>query len=120
MDRIIIAMPSCRGSRSSVRRCSSSSSSSVSSPEVISLFLTFLLLLAGFIAVPAAAQTPQYDLILRNGRIVDGTGKPWYRADAEAADDVPKLSVDALEPGWWPAVCFYGLLHGGVIRFVRA
>src|SRR5262249_10729010 len=30
---------------------------------------------------PASAQTPPYDLLLRNGRIVDGTGNPWYRAD---------------------------------------
>jgi dihydroorotase/N-acyl-D-amino-acid deacylase len=30
-------------------------------------------------AAPGAAQT--YDLVLRNGRVVDGTGSPWYRAD---------------------------------------
>jgi N-acyl-D-aspartate/D-glutamate deacylase len=28
-----------------------------------------------------AAQPTSYDLVLRNGRIVDGTGSPWYRAD---------------------------------------
>jgi dihydroorotase/N-acyl-D-amino-acid deacylase len=27
------------------------------------------------------AQPAGYDLVLRNGRIVDGTGSPWYRAD---------------------------------------
>jgi N-acyl-D-amino-acid deacylase len=27
------------------------------------------------------AQTPPYDLIIRNARVVDGTGSPWYRAD---------------------------------------
>jgi N-acyl-D-amino-acid deacylase len=26
-------------------------------------------------------QPPSYDLILRNARIVDGTGNPWYRGD---------------------------------------
>jgi dihydroorotase/N-acyl-D-amino-acid deacylase len=28
-----------------------------------------------------AAQAGPYDLVLRNARIVDGTGSPWYRAD---------------------------------------
>jgi len=37
-----------------------------------------LLLLA---STALAAQPPSYDLVLRNGRIVDGTGSPWYRAD---------------------------------------
>src|SRR5262249_47624251 len=27
------------------------------------------------------AQTPRYDLIVRNGRIVDGSGGPWYLGD---------------------------------------
>jgi N-acyl-D-amino-acid deacylase len=31
------------------------------------------------------AQQP-YDLILRNGRIVDGTGNPWYRGDVAIRD----------------------------------
>jgi dihydroorotase/N-acyl-D-amino-acid deacylase len=31
-------------------------------------------------AVSAQVQ-PTYDVILRNGRVVDGTGSPWYRAD---------------------------------------
>ena len=28
-----------------------------------------------------AAQVAPYDLVLRNARIVDGTGSPWFRAD---------------------------------------
>ena len=28
----------------------------------------------------------QYDLVIRNGRIVDGTGAPWYRADVAIRD----------------------------------
>jgi N-acyl-D-amino-acid deacylase len=27
------------------------------------------------------AQTPPYDLIIRNARVIDGTGNPWYRAE---------------------------------------
>jgi dihydroorotase/N-acyl-D-amino-acid deacylase len=35
----------------------------------------------------APAQGPPYDLILRNGRIVDGTGSPWYRGDIAVRGD---------------------------------
>ena len=28
----------------------------------------------------------QYDLLIRHGRIVDGTGAPWYRADVAIRD----------------------------------
>jgi dihydroorotase/N-acyl-D-amino-acid deacylase len=27
------------------------------------------------------AQTPSFDLLIRNGRIIDGTGSPWYSGD---------------------------------------
>src|ERR1700740_389430 len=40
-------------------------------------FLFAILLLA-----PAAhAQAVPYDLVIRNGRIIDGTGSPWYSGD---------------------------------------
>ena len=32
-------------------------------------------------AFTALAQAQDFDLILRNGRIADGMGNPWYRAD---------------------------------------
>ncbi|MDH3223413.1 MAG: D-aminoacylase [Gemmatimonadota bacterium] len=38
-------------------------------------------------AGPAPAQEP-YDLVLRNGRIVDGTGSPWYRGEVAIRDGV--------------------------------
>ena len=34
------------------------------------------------VAVPVCqAATASYDLIIRNGHIIDGTGSPWYAAD---------------------------------------
>jgi N-acyl-D-amino-acid deacylase len=46
-------------------------------------------LLAALVAVPAllSAQAPTYDLILKGGRIVDGTASPWYSADIAIAGD---------------------------------
>jgi N-acyl-D-amino-acid deacylase len=44
--------------------------------------------LLAFIALPAclAAQQTSYDLLIRNGRIIDGTGSPWYSGDVAIRD----------------------------------
>ena len=60
--------------------------------------LILLLLLA-----PAAwprPQAPDYDVVLRGGRIVDGTNSPWYRGDIAIAGDTivriaPSISAPA-------------------------
>lgn len=54
----------------------------------------FLLLAAASLAVTVRSQTPTYDLVLRNGRIVDGTGGPWFRGDIAIAGD----TVAAIAP----------------------
>jgi len=46
--------------------------------------LALLMLLSGVVA-PAAAQS-SYDVVLLNGRIVDGTGAAWYHGDLAIQD----------------------------------
>jgi N-acyl-D-amino-acid deacylase len=47
-----------------------------------------LLALVALVApVTPAAQAPQFDMLIRNGRVLDGTGNPWYRADIGITGD---------------------------------
>ena len=43
------------------------------------------LCLLALLAAPAFGQVP-YDLVIRNGRIIDGTGSPWYAGDIAIRD----------------------------------
>ena len=58
--------------------------------------VAFAVLLA---SAALAAQPAPYDLVLRHGRIVDGTGSPWYRADlAIKGDTIVRIAPSIAEP----------------------
>lgn len=38
------------------------------------------------VGMHAQAATPEYDLVIRNGRVLDGQGNPWVRADVAIKD----------------------------------
>lgn len=57
------------------------------------------LLLLLLVPVLTAGQAPAYDLVLRNGRIVDGTASPWYKADiAITGDTIVRIAPTITEP----------------------
>ena len=64
-----------------------------------SLVIGLLVGLALSASLPRA-QTPSYDLVIRHGRIVDGTGSPWYRADlAIRGDTIARIAPNIDAPG---------------------
>ncbi|AMV24842.1 D-aminoacylase [Gemmata sp. SH-PL17] len=53
-------------------------------------FLSLLIpaaLVSALAALPLPAADPEYDLVIRNGRIVDGTGNPWFHGDLAITGD---------------------------------
>jgi dihydroorotase/N-acyl-D-amino-acid deacylase len=48
--------------------------------------LILSLIISACLPTALASQQRQYDLIIRNGHIIDGTGSPWYSADIAIRD----------------------------------
>ena len=67
-----------------------------------SLLPAMIITAASFVGGVLAQQSPSantYDLVLRNARIADGTGSPWYRADlAVRGDTIASIAPSIREP----------------------
>src|SRR5215470_18265172 len=67
-----------------------------------SLLPAMIITAASFFGAVLAQQNPSanaYDLVLRNARIADGTGSPWYRADlAVRGDTIVSIAPSIREP----------------------
>jgi N-acyl-D-amino-acid deacylase len=48
--------------------------------------LATLLILCSTPLLTLQAQSPSFDLVIRNGRIIDGTGSPWFSGDVGIRD----------------------------------
>src|SRR5262249_13995954 len=67
--------------------------------EMTGKFLLAIGLCAAWLSGSVQAGEKPYDLVLRNARIVDGTGSPWYRADlAVRGDTIARIAPAITEP----------------------
>jgi N-acyl-D-amino-acid deacylase len=55
-------------------------------PTSLMHLLLPLLILCSAPLFALRAQSPAFDLVIRNGRIIDGTGSPWYSGDVGIRD----------------------------------
>lgn len=55
--------------------------------------------LAALLAMPMTmrSQSPAFDLVIRNGRVVDGTGNPWFVADVGVKGDTIAAIAQGLD-----------------------
>lgn len=61
----------------------------IAAPTMMRRYLLFLLAFigTGCASAPRAREGGAYDMLILNGRIVDGTGSPWYRGDVAIRGD---------------------------------
>jgi N-acyl-D-aspartate/D-glutamate deacylase len=56
-------------------------------PHRCAFVLAFFLIPFLILAAPAQKKDPDYDLLIRNGKIVDGSGNPWHYGDVAIRRD---------------------------------
>src|SRR5436190_1137849 len=57
-----------------------------------------LLLIPSLLASPSPGADAPYDLLIRNGKIVDGSGNPWFHGDVAVRGD-RIVAVGRVPPG---------------------
>ncbi len=68
-------------------------------PRLVAALLALTTSCSGMILGTARSADLPYDLVLRNARVVDGTGSPWYRADlAIRGDTIVRIAPSIAEP----------------------
>jgi dihydroorotase/N-acyl-D-amino-acid deacylase len=55
--------------------------------KLLALTLTLLFLVVALAFSFSARSADEYDLLIKNGQVVDGTGSPWYAADVAIRGD---------------------------------
>src|SRR3982750_761648 len=53
----------------------------------MSRLLQWAFVIGASIVAAEPAQPPRFDVLIRNGRVMDGTGNPWIRADVAITGD---------------------------------
>lgn len=57
-------------------------------PRITTLSTAFLILTISLLPRAVQAQAAHFDVLVRNGRVLDGTGNPWFQADVGVRDGV--------------------------------
>ena len=77
-------------------------------PAVLLLLVTAAASLAW--PTPIHSQPPAFDLVVRGGRVVDGTGSPWFIADIGIRGDTIAAVRPRLDPGGARVIDAQGLV----------